>query len=214
VLSHAELARLAGAAYRGPWSGRVALDCKYDLLPRDGEVVVVMPGTDPADPLDWLRDLDARPRCFPEIGVCHAGFGAGATMIAGKVAPALAGERRLLTVAGHSLGGALALALGALLIARGYRVRVVTFGAPRVAFFCNFALCRLAREAGELAEYRRAGDPVPAVPPRPFYKPVTRGIALGVALPDPPGVVGEIAGKIGNHDIRLYASDLAAREAA
>ena len=103
---------------------------------------------------------------------------------------------------------ALALGLGALLIARGYRVRVVTFGAPRVAFFCNFALCRLARAAGELAEYRRAGDPVPAVPLRPFYKPVTRGIALGVPLPDPPGVIGEIAEKIGNHAIGLYADDL------
>jgi hypothetical protein len=201
VLAHAELARLAGLAYRGPWSGRVDLDCKYDLLPRDGEVVLAMPGTNPRDALDWIRDLDASPWPFPKVGLCHSGFGAGGTALAERALVALKGETRLVTVIGHSLGGAMAVVVAARLIGAGFRVRIVTFGAPRVAFCLNLALAALLRLAGDFAEYRRAGDPVPHLPMRPFYRHVTRGIALGVALPAP----------IANHAIGLYADDLAKR---
>jgi hypothetical protein len=199
MLSHAELARLAGAAYRGAWSGVAALDCEYDLLPRDGEVVAVMPGTNPRDALDWIRDARAWPRRFPVVGICHSGFGSGGTAVAPRARIALKGETRLITVIGHSLGGALALIVGAWLIEAGYRVRVVTFGAPRVAFCLNQALGRLAWQAGDLVEYRRAGDPVPHLPMWPFYRHLTPGAALGVALPEP----------IANHAIGLYEGDLA-----
>jgi hypothetical protein len=113
---------------------------------------------------------------------------------------AIKGDARLMTVVGHSLGGAMALIVGARLIAAGFRVRIVTFGAPRVAFRFNLALGRLACRASELAEYRRAGDPVPHMPMRPFYRHVTHGVELGVALPRP----------IANHAIELYQADLAA----
>ena len=200
LLPHAELARLAGAAYRGPWSGRAALDCEYDLLPRDGEVVVVMPGTNPQDAFDWIRDARAWPRRFPVVGLCHSGFGAGGTAVAARALAALKGETRLITVTGHSLGGALAVIVAAWLIKAGYRARVVTFGAPRAAFCLNRALGRIVHEAGELIEYRRAGDPVPHLPMRTFYRHLTPGVALGVAQPEP----------IANHAIGLYEGDLAA----
>jgi hypothetical protein len=106
-----------------------------------------------------------------------------------------------MTVVGHSLGGAMALIVGARLIHAGYPARVVTFGAPRVAFSANLSLPRLAREALELAEYRREGDPVPHVPMRPIFRHVTRGIAIGLDCGDP----------IGNHAIGRYAADLAAQ---
>jgi hypothetical protein len=199
MLSHAELAHLAGLVYRGPWSGRADLDCEYALLPRDGEVVLAIPGTHPLDALDWIRDLRAWPLWFARVGICHAGFGSGGAAIAARALVALKGETRLITVVGHSLGGAMALIVGARLIAAGFRVRVVTFGAPRVAFCLNLALRRWLRLAEELAEYRRAGDPVPHLPMRPFYRHVTRGIALGVAKIEP----------IANHAIDLYAADLA-----
>lgn len=202
MLRHSELALLAGKVYRGPWSGTVALDCEYDLLPRGEEVVVAIPGTHPNDVLDWLRDLRTAPWLFPAIGVCHAGFGEGGTAIAERVLKAVRGESRLLTVTGHSLGGAMALIVGARLVATGYRVRIVTFGAPRVAFVVNLALPRLARRALDLAEYRRAGDPVPHAPMRPFFRHATRGIALGADCGAP----------IGNHSIARYAADLVARE--
>jgi len=199
MLTHAELARLAGDAYRGPWSGRVAIDCKYDLLPRPEEVVVVIPGTNPRDAVDWIRDADARPRLFDTVGICHAGFGSGAEAVFPMVEWATRREPRILTVIGHSLGGAMALGVGARLIAAGRRVRIVTFGAPRVAFCLNMALGRLAWQAGELVEYRRSGDPVPHLPTRPFYRHVTGGLEIGSALPD----------LIANHAIGLYAEDLA-----
>jgi hypothetical protein len=200
MLSHAALAEIAGRCYRGPWSGEAALDCDYDLLPRgDDELVVAIPGTHSDEPLDWIRDLSAAPWPFPTVGVCHSGFGSGGAAVAARAQRQIKGDRRMMTVVGHSLGGAMALIVGARLIAAGFRVRIVTFGAPRVAFIANLALPRLARRTVELAEYRRAGDPVPHVPMRPFYRHVTRGVALGVALPEP----------IANHAIDLYASDLA-----
>ncbi len=200
MLSHAELAGLAGRSYAKPWSGVTALDCEYDLLPRDKEIVVAIPGTHPNAPLDWIRDLSAMPWPFPTIGICHSGFGSGGTALAERVLKGVKGDPRLMTVVGHSLGGAMALIVGARLVAAGKRVRVVTFGAPRVAFILNLGLINLARDALDLAEYRRAGDPVPGVPPRPIFRHVTRGVAIGVDCGDP----------IGNHAIARYAADLAA----
>lgn len=201
MLLHAELAAIAGRCYRKPWSGRAALDCEYDLLPRgDEELVVAIPGTHPDDPLDWIRDLRMLPRLFPAVGACHSGFGSGGTAVAESVLAAVRGDARLMMVVGHSLGGAMALIVGARLIRAGYRARVITFGAPRVAFLANLALPRLARDALELAEYRRCGDPVPHAPMRPLFRHMTRGAALGRALPEP----------IANHAIGLYAADLAA----
>ena len=180
MLSHAALAEVAGRCYRDPWSGQAALDCEYDLLPRgDEELVVAIAGTHPDDPLDWIRDLRTLPWLFPTVGVCHSGFGSGGTAVAERVLAAVRGDARLMTVIGHSLGGAMALVVGARLIAAGRRVRIVTFGAPRVAFLANLALPRLAHGALELAEYRREGDPVPHVPTRPLFRHLTRGIAIG-----------------------------------
>ena len=203
MLLHAELAVIAGRSYARPWSGVAALDCDYDLLPRgDKEVVVAIPGTHPEDPLDGIRDLSAAPWAFPIIGICHSGFGSGGTALAERVLKAIAGDHRMMTIVGHSLGGAMALIVGARLVAAGKRVRVVTFGAPRVAFILNLGLVKLARAALDLAEYRRAGDPVPDVPLRPIFRHVTRGMAIGVDCGDP----------IGNHAIARYAADLAAPE--
>jgi hypothetical protein len=203
MLPHADLADLAGRCYAKPWSGQVALDCEYDLLPRgDRELVVAIPGTHPSDLLDWIRDLRTAPWRFPIVGICHSGFGSGGTAVAADVLRKIRGDGRLITVVGHSLGGAIALVVGAALVKASYRVRIVTFGAPRVAFFCNLALPRLASRAVELAEYRRAGDPVPRVPLFPAYRHVSRGIAIGRDCGDP----------IGNHSVHRYAADVAARE--
>ena len=201
MLSHAALAEIAGRCYRNPWSGEAALDCQYDLLPRgDEELVVAIPGTHPNDPLDWIRDLRTLPRLFPTIGVCHSGFGSGGIAIAERVLAAVKGDPRLMTVVGHSLGGAMALIVGARLIRAGHDARIVTFGAPRVAFLANLTLPRLTNDALELVEYRRAGDPVPHVPMRPLFRHLTRGIAVGADCGDP----------IGNHAMGRYAADLAA----
>jgi NAD/NADP transhydrogenase alpha subunit len=46
---------------------------------------------------------------------------------------------------------------------------------------------------------RCAGDPVPYLPPRPFYRHVTDGVTIGTAL----------AELIANHASNLYADNLA-----
>jgi hypothetical protein len=218
MLSHAALADLAGRSYRGPWSGRVALDCKYDLLPRDDELVVVMPGTNPDDPLDWLRDISAALHWVPGVGPAHGGFGRGGEAVYTRVSTATAGDPRPLTIVGHSLGGALAQMLGALIAARqpGRAFRVVTFGAPRLGFL-NPWLGRLLRRGFELSEYARAGDIVPDLPMRPPFNHPAWPCRIGEPVAGTPDALIQFfdIAKIGkaipaNHSIQRYAADLAA----
>ena len=201
---HHDLALLAALSYSGPQSGRVALDVRYDLIPRGDEIAVVIPGTHPDELLDWLRDLDAWPDWFAGIGPCHSGFASGGLALWARLkakGDLPAGKRIVYT--GHSLGGALAQVLAACHAAEGRSpCRLVTFGAPRVAFGLNFRFGRLVRSALEAVEYRRAGDPVPDVPSRPLFKHPTRGVEIGEARADP----------IENHSIGLYADDLAEQD--
>ena len=205
MLAHSELAVLAGRSYSGLQSGCVALDVRYDLIARLGEVVVVMPGTHPADPLDWLRDLRAWPSWLSGVGPAHSGFGRGAEAIW----PYLNAYHRTLTTevvvtyTGHSLGGALALVLAAIHAQRLARIpfRVVTFGAPRIAFL-NPWLGRLSRSGVEGVEYQRAGDIIPDLPLRPLYHHPTKPLAIGASCGD----------FVKNHSIALYAADIAALE--
>ena len=200
MLSHSELAVLAGRSYSGPQSGHVALDVRYDLIPREGEVVVVMPGTHPADALDWLRDLRVFPSFVPPLGPVHSGFGEGAAALWPKLERDLP-PYGLITYAGHSLGGALAQGCAAIHARRWPDVtfRLVTFGAPRIAFL-NPWFGWLARSGRQAVEYQRAGDIVPDVPLAPLYRHPTRPKAIGVSVGD----------FVQNHSIALYASDLAA----
>jgi pimeloyl-ACP methyl ester carboxylesterase len=211
MLSHADLADLCALAYRGPQSVTVSVDARCCLLPRGGELVVVCPGTHLDDLVDWLRDLDWVPAPFDKIGWCHRGFGAGARDLWAAIRRELPSDKRIVFT-GHSLGGALALGLAGLHIAEGRSPpRLVTFGAPRVAFALNFALRQLVRRGTlECVEYRRRGDPVPTVPPRPIFKHVTRGVAIGAPLPAPPGVIDEFVAKVGDHDVQRYRADLQA----
>jgi hypothetical protein len=218
MLSHAALADLAGRSYRGPWSGRAAFDCGYDLLPRDGELAVVMPGTNPLDPLDWLRDISAAPCWVADVGPVHGGFGRGGEALYAKIAPTIGGDPRLISIVGHSLGGALAQMLGAKIAARqpGRRFRVVTFGAPRVGFL-NPWLGRLLRRGFELAEYARAGDIVPELPSAPPFNHPSRPRPIGEAVAGTPDALIQFfdIAKIGkaipaNHSIQRYRDDLAA----
>jgi hypothetical protein len=199
MLAHSQLALLAGRSYAGPQSGHVALDVRYDLIPRDGEVIVVMPGTHAGDALDWLRDLRVFPSLVSPMGPVHGGFGRGAAALWAALAKDLP-PYGLITYTGHSLGGALAQGLAAIHARRwrDVRFRFVTFGAPRIAFL-NPWFGHLARSGLEAVEYQRSGDIVPDLPLRPLYRHPTRPTAIGVSVGD----------FIANHSIALYAADLA-----
>jgi len=88
MLSHHDLALLAKAAYSGPQSVTIG-DARACLVPRGDELVVVCPGTHPAELADWIRDLDWWPEWFADIGPCHRGFGSGAVALSDRIGPEL-----------------------------------------------------------------------------------------------------------------------------
>lgn len=94
---------------------------------------------------DGLRDLRGLPWWDERTGWCHAGFLKGARGLWDSVPafPAfLLTERRPVWLTGHSLGGALALVTGALMVAAGHPpAGIVTFGAPAVAYSGGLARC-------------------------------------------------------------------------
>jgi hypothetical protein len=219
MISHADLADIAGTVYRGAWSGTVASDVHYALLPRESgvslapprresedsaalprqasELVVALPGTHPQDALDWLRDVRAWPSWVGGLGLVHSGFGKGARAAWARMAPEIGGHD-LLTFTGHSLGGALAACLAALCAydRPGQAFRLVTFGQPRIAF-ANPNVGRLIARGIEVAMYRRLWDCVPEVPAWPYLRggPQTR--------------IGATTGDwIEDHSIARYAADL------
>ncbi len=202
MLSHHDLALLASASYSGPQSVTVALDVRADYLPRPDELVVVCPGTHPDDPLDWIRDLSALPAWIPSLGLLHSGFGEGAFTLWQDVRKKLP-TTGLVSYIGHSLGGALVQVLAGL-HARERRqpFRVISFGAPRVASIGNWQFGPAVRQGVQAVEYRRAGDIVPAVPPRIFDKHPTWG--------DPIGTAAAGFAIAANHSMTRYAADLAA----
>lgn len=199
MLAHSDLAAIAARVYAAPWSATVALDVHDALLPRDGEIVVALAGTHPGAALDWLRDVTFWPIWIGGLGFVHAGFGLGAAAEWRRLAPLLSRDK-LITFTGHSLGGAMAIALAALFAhARpGQAFRVVTFGAPRVGFALPWLRFRL-RDAAEHVQYARTGDIVPDVPTRPYLH-GGRLTRIGVSAGD----------FIANHAIGRYAADLAA----
>jgi fermentation-respiration switch protein FrsA (DUF1100 family) len=176
MLTDADLAVIAGAAYstkprwavgdvRATWSARGDID------------VIAFRGTDPESLADWLRDLDFWPTWRPQLGTCHRGFITGAEGVLPWIRQDMAGRRLVLT--GHSLGGALAISLAALLVALGIPVwSVVTFGAPRVGLW----QLRKLMAPVPVRQYIDADDPVPQVP-RPYLH-VRDTISIGAPLLD------------------------------
>lgn len=120
--------------------------------------------------LDWLLDFMALPGMdnelddrFTVMGPVHSGFLTGAMSLLPQIAQEVATGPFSLT--GHSLGGALALLVGALLTLEGRPPeQIVTFGAPKVGFtsFANVL------KPVPVREYQFGADPVPLVPDWPY----------------------------------------------
>ncbi|MGO9774479.1 MAG: lipase family protein [Roseiarcus sp.] len=197
MLIHHDLALIAGQVYRGPWSGLTALDVRYDLLPRADELVVAVPGTDPTNALDIIRDARAWPSWIPGIGMMHSGFGQGGAALWAKIDPLMRRDG-LITYVGHSLGAAMAEVAAAhhAIHRPAQPFRTIVFGCPGLAWL-NPYFRRLLLRGLEAVEYRNAGDPVVAVPGRVLgYLHGAAGPTLATALPDP----------LANHAVALYAA--------
>lgn len=148
---------------------------------RKGIRIIAIRGTT-RDPRDWTRDLSAWPAHDRDLGFCHAGFLAGAWELYWR-SPLADDDFRGAIIVGHSMGGALAILLGAILTTENSLPRaIVTFGAPRCA---SWKVRRLLREL-PLRLYRNGDDPVPDVPWLPgLYVHPRRLIQIGEAALDP-----------------------------
>ncbi len=199
MLSHADICGLVAASYSQKPTWQAGDDIRAVGTQIGDEFVVAIPGT--TDLRGWLDDFSAWPTLFPIIGAYHDGFGKWGLRLADMILPALPKGGRIV-IAGHSLGGALALVLAAAYAAaKRPPARVVVVGCPRGAFMGNLTAGPLLRQALELFAYDDYGDPIPDVPLWPMWKRLVRGAMLGkpesILLPS-----------MSRHAITLYLANL------
>ena len=194
--SDLDLCRIVARSYtRATWFAG-ELSALYTIA--DGRRVIAIPGTK-REIGEWLRDFDAWPVWDRWLGVCHRGFRDG-TLELYRASPLSDHDFAGAIICGHSLGGALAILLGAFLTAWGMRpAQIVTFGAPRCG---SWKLRRLLSPIA-VRSYRNGDDPVPDVPWLPgVYLHPRRQIEIGTPALDP----------IADHHIGAYERALGALE--
>ena len=186
--SDAYLCRIVARSYTSAtwWAGE--LSALYTAA--DGARVIAIPGTK-AEIGEWLRDLDVMPVWDGALGVCHRGFRDGALELY-RASPLSDHDFAGAIICGHSLGGALAILLGAFLTAWGMPpAQIITFGAPR----CGSWRVRRILLPLPLRLYRNGDDPVPDVPWLPgIYVQPRRLIQVGEPALDP----------IADHHVEAY----------
>jgi hypothetical protein len=135
------------------------------IASNDRFAIVVMRGTEPDQPKDFLTDLNLLHTEADDGGQVHLGFKAALDEVWGEMKPhldALASEGRTIWFTGHSLGAALAVLAADRF---GNAAGVYTFGSPRVG------------DAGFRSRYRQPTyrivnntDVVTELPPPVFYR--------------------------------------------
>ena len=200
--SDLDLCRIVARSYTDAtwWAGE--LSALYTIA--NGRRVVAIPGTK-REIGEWLRDFDAWPVWDRYLGLCHRGFRDGAWELWNRYPlqsrwPLTRWDFSGAIIAGHSLGGALALLLAGILVAeRTPPAAVITFGAPRCG---SWKLRRLLSPIA-VRSYRNGDDPVPDVPWLPgVYLHPRRQIEIGTPALDP----------IADHHIGAYERALGALE--
>ena len=127
MLNHQKISEICAESYE-------ALDFEelnIEVIVRDN--VFAFRGTD--EPWDAVRDLRILPIWTRELGWCPAGFLRAAKRLMPKCLSECMDrdiEKEDIVLTGHSLGGAVALIVGALMVRDEVNVQeIVTFGAPR-----------------------------------------------------------------------------------
>ena len=154
MASHQELSQLCARCYQES----TFEEANIEVLVQDN--VFAFRGTD--EPLDALRDIRIFPLWTRELGFCPAGFLKASKRLVNKVTSICLEQdidHKKIILTGHSLGGAVAMILGALMTRDEIPPKqIVTFGAPR----CG----RLKILDGvPVTQYRNGKDVVPLVPP-------------------------------------------------
>jgi triacylglycerol lipase len=175
------LAMLAGADYATLPDG-IVIDAGGDvravLTEMDGYLVISVRGTVIADLDNWLTDFDALPAYHAAIGWAPRGFLDAALALLARVGPYIEDTRLILT--GHSLGGAVAVLLAALLVRAGRAVAAYAAFEPARSGFGSEAHA-LEGIPGYITCY--GNDPVPEVPP--IYRHPCAVTAIGHDALDP-----------------------------
>lgn len=156
-----DLAKACADLYEdaGAWDHRWCFSGTTLAHRKVGDIdVIVFRGSKDAG--DWLHDVEAFPIWDYRLGFVHGGFMCGMNDALAAVL-GVAGSK--IVVTGHSLGGARARILAALLAYLGRpAAHCVVFGSPRPGFV---NLSRILQKSGTpLASYRNRNDPVPLVP--------------------------------------------------
>ena len=167
IATDASLSAFAAASYTAvpTFHGAARTESIRAVVSTEGDgLVVAFPGSVTLN--DWLEDFKAMPvsdsdiTTSPHGWIVHQGFLEAADSVFDPVRDAVAGKPYALT--GHSLGGAIALLIGATLAARYDHppIRITTFGAPRVGLGGYVDATR----SMEIYEFRFGNDIVTQVP--------------------------------------------------
>ena len=202
-------AAIAGQAYAG-----VPAPLAF-LAESERDAVLAFRGTVRTD--EWVSDAVIRqiPCPFaPRMGWTHEGFARVYTSMRGSMAEALGniGSAKTLYIAGHSLGGALAVLAAADLASAGRRPIVYTFGAPRVGD-PRFA-CRYGRLVAETHRVANPHDFVTRLPPPVYRSPRTNAFYFYRHVPGLVRIEFRPGHGYGNHALRGYFRALARRDPA
>lgn len=202
-------AAFAGKAYAG-----VPAALAF-LAESDRDAVLAFRGTIRTD--EWVSDGMVRQIACPfapRMGRTHEGFTDLYVSMRSKIAEALdsVAPAKPLYIAGHSLGGALAVLAAADLASAGRRPVVYTFGAPRAGdprFACRFG--RLVPESHRVANLH---DIVTRLPPPIWWSPVTNAFYFYRHVPGLVRIEFRLGPRSGNHALRGYFRALARRDPA
>ncbi len=179
MISDADLAAIVARSYHSATWKAGELSALFTIS--NNSRIIAIPGTK-HEIGEWLRDFDAWPVWDRWLGICHRGFRDGAWEL-WRRSPLASMDFGGAIVAGHSLGGALAILLGAIMTVERTPPRaIVTFGAPRCA---SWKVRRLLRPIA-MRCYRNGDDLVPDVPWMPgIYVQPRALIPVGDAALDP-----------------------------
>lgn len=179
---------------------------RYQAPDRKIHAIIATRGTRPefGNKADLLTDARGS-LALTDAGPVHRGFKATFDSLAPSLANSAAkiADADVFHCVGHSLGGAVATLVAASLAGRGKRVRLYTFGSPRVGWLNTFRV--LEERIGKDNIFRVAHDldPITLVGPFPYIHVLPQAPPVeknNMTIPSPSGRLISID----NHDMQQY----------
>lgn len=157
---------------------------------------------------DLLTDARAAMTGFGDFGQVHKGFKKTFdSVLANLVRDSSAVmDSDVVHCVGHSLGGAVATLMAAHYARLGKKVKLYTFGSPRVGAFTSFAAMHKAIGKDNIYRVAHDLDPISLIGPFPYiHVNPSASDANNFTLPSPTGSLFSTA----NHDMQAYIASVA-----